>query len=43
MPADMPSHGLWLLVVRNSAVFLMVAFSFTQPHRVRERHPQGDR
>lgn len=36
MHSDMPAYGLWTLVVLNSAVFLMFAFSFTHPHSPRD-------
>ena len=28
MTPDAPAYGLWMLVILNSAVFLMFAFSF---------------
>ncbi|MEZ5398797.1 MAG: isoprenylcysteine carboxylmethyltransferase family protein [Bryobacteraceae bacterium] len=31
MSHDMPAYGLWTLVIINSAVFLIFAFSFTHP------------
>ncbi len=33
---DTPAYGLWLLVVLNSAVFMIFAFSFTRPKRLRD-------
>jgi hypothetical protein len=30
MHNDMPAYGLWALVVLNSAVFIIFAFSFTR-------------
>ena len=36
MSADMPAYGLWSLVVINSAVFLIFAFSFTKPRSARD-------
>src|SRR5215212_1146517 len=33
---DTPAYGLWLLVILNSAVFLIFAFSFTRPKRLRD-------
>ena len=36
MTADAPAYGLWLLVVLNSAVFLMFAFSFFKPNTARD-------
>ena len=32
-----PAYGLWLLVVFNSAVFIMFAFSFFKPQTARDR------
>ena len=31
-----PQYGLWLLVVINSAIFIMFAFSFTHPQTKRD-------
>jgi protein-S-isoprenylcysteine O-methyltransferase Ste14 len=31
-----PAYGLWLLVIINSLVFIMFAFSFTHPRTVRD-------
>ena len=36
MHTDMPAYGLWALVVLNSAVFIIFAFSFTHPHSPRD-------
>ena len=36
MPTDTPAYGLWLLVVINSAVFIIFAFSFTHPRSARD-------
>ncbi len=36
MHADTPAYGLWSLVVLNSAVFIIFAFSFTHPHSPRD-------
>ena len=36
MHTDMPAYGLWSLVVLNSAVFIIFAFSFTHPHSRRD-------
>ena len=36
MPTETPAYGLWLLVVLNSAVFIIFAFSFTHPRRARD-------
>jgi protein-S-isoprenylcysteine O-methyltransferase Ste14 len=33
---DSPAYGLWLLVVFNSAIFLMFAFSFFRPQTARD-------
>ncbi len=31
MPETIPAYGLWLLVVVNSALFILFAFSFAKP------------
>ena len=36
MNAAMPSYGLWALVVVNSAIFILFAFSFFKPHSKRD-------
>jgi protein-S-isoprenylcysteine O-methyltransferase Ste14 len=36
MTQDAPAYGLWTLVVLNSAVFLMFAFSFARPRETRD-------
>ena len=36
MSTDIPAYGLWSLVVINSAVFLIFAFSFTKPRTGRD-------
>lgn len=36
MSASVPAYGLWSLVVINSAVFLIFAFSFTKPRTARD-------
>ena len=36
MTADAPAYGLWMLVVLNSAIFLMFAFSFFKPNTARD-------
>ena len=36
MNHDAPAYGLWALVVFNSAIFLMFAFSFFKPQRARD-------
>jgi protein-S-isoprenylcysteine O-methyltransferase Ste14 len=36
MPTDTPAYGLWFLVVLNSAVFIIFAFSFTRPRSARD-------
>jgi methanethiol S-methyltransferase len=34
MSLETPAYGLWSLVVINSAVFIIFAFSFTHPRTV---------
>ncbi len=36
MNHDTPAYGLWLLVILNSAIFLMFAFSFFKPQTARD-------
>ena len=36
MTHDAPAYGLWMLVILNSAVFLMFAFSFFKPETPRD-------
>lgn len=36
MHHDMPAYGLWLMVLVNSAVFIIFAFSFTKPKSKRD-------
>lgn len=36
MTANPPAYGLWTLVVLNSAIFLIFAFSFTKPKTSRD-------
>ena len=36
MSHDTSSYGLWLLVIFNSAIFIMFAFSFFKPQTVRD-------
>ena len=36
MNSDAPSYGLWSLVVINSMVFIIFAFSFAQPRTSRD-------
>lgn len=36
MSAQMPAYGLWSLVLINTAVFLIFAFSFTRPRTKRD-------
>lgn len=36
MNHDTPAYGLWLLVIVNSAVFIMFAFSFFKPQTLRD-------
>lgn len=33
---DVPAYGLWLLVVINSLIFIIFAFSFTKPRTARD-------
>jgi protein-S-isoprenylcysteine O-methyltransferase Ste14 len=36
MTHDTPAYGLWMLVIFNSAIFLMFAFSFFKPQTARD-------
>lgn len=36
MTDDVPAYGLWMLVVINSAVFIIFAYSFTKPQSPRD-------
>jgi len=36
MHPDTPAYGLWFLVILNSAVFIIFAFSFTHPRSARD-------
>jgi protein-S-isoprenylcysteine O-methyltransferase Ste14 len=36
MSSDAPAYGLWTLVIFNSAIFLMFAFSFFKPQTARD-------
>ena len=36
MNHDAPAYGLWMLVILNSAIFLMFAFSFFKPQTARD-------
>ena len=36
MTTDLPAYGLWSLVILNSAIFLMFAFSFFKPQTSRD-------
>ena len=36
MNHDVPAYGLWMLVLLNSAIFLMFAFSFFKPQTARD-------
>lgn len=36
MTSEMPAYGLWSLVILNSAIFLMFAFSFFKPQTARD-------
>lgn len=33
---DSPAYGLWILVILNSAIFIIFAFSFTKPKTTRD-------
>jgi len=41
MTHDAPAYGLWLLVLINSAVFIIFAFSFTKPQTSRDWRSLG--
>lgn len=41
MTHDMPAYGLWSLVLINSAVFIIFAFSFTKPRTRRDWRSLG--
>ena len=36
MNTDLPAYGLWSLVILNSAIFLIFAFSFFKPQTARD-------
>ncbi len=36
MTHDTPAYGLWMLVILNSAIFIMFAFSFFKPQTARD-------
>jgi protein-S-isoprenylcysteine O-methyltransferase Ste14 len=36
MSSESPAYGLWMLVLINSAVFIIFAFSFTRPRTARD-------
>ena len=36
MSHDLPAYGLWMLVIFNSAIFIMFAFSFSKPQTARD-------
>ena len=36
MSHDQPGYGLWMLVILNSAIFLMFAFGFSKPQNARD-------
>ena len=36
MQSDSPAYGLWWLVVLNSAIFIMFAYSFFKPRTGRD-------
>ncbi|HAA29207.1 MAG TPA: isoprenylcysteine carboxyl methyltransferase, partial [Cyanobacteria bacterium UBA8553] len=33
---DIPAYGLWVLVIINSLIFIIFAFSFTKPRTTRD-------
>ncbi|KAF0224638.1 MAG: hypothetical protein FD176_820 [Rhodospirillaceae bacterium] len=41
MPETIPAYGLWLLVVVNSALFILFAFSFAKPQSKRDWRSLG--
>ena len=41
MSTDAPAYGLWLLVIINTAVFVIFAFSFTKPRTSRDWRSLG--
>jgi protein-S-isoprenylcysteine O-methyltransferase Ste14 len=41
MTSTTPAYGLWLLVIINSAIFIMFAFSFTKPKTRRDWRSLG--
>jgi methanethiol S-methyltransferase len=41
MSHDLPAYGLWMLVVINSAVFIIFAFSFARPQTSRDWRSLG--
>ena len=36
MKHDLPAYGLWMVVILNSAIFLIFAFSFVKPRTERD-------
>ena len=36
MSHDLPAYGLWMLVIFNSTIFIMFAFSFSKPQTARD-------
>jgi hypothetical protein len=42
MTHDVQAYGLWSLVVINSAIFILFAFSFFKPATRRERRLEGE-
>ncbi len=36
MSQEAPAYGLWLLVIFNSAIFIMFAYSFFKPQTTRD-------
>ena len=41
MNHDTPAYGLWSLVILNSLVFIIFAFSFTKPQTSRDWRSLG--
>ncbi len=39
--SDIPAYGLWLLVIINSLIFIIFAFSFTRPKTARDWRSLG--
>ena len=41
MNSDAPAYGLWSLVIVNSVVFILFAYSFFKPRTGRDWHSFG--